>query len=62
MNNISIKRNVVGNLVGRLYAALISFAVVPIYMRLLRPEGYGLVGLFVTLQTVVTLLDFGLSP
>ena len=61
MNNISIKRNVVGNLVGRLYAALISFAVVPIYMRLLRPEGYGLVGLFVTLQTVVTLLDFGLS-
>lgn len=62
MKSVSIKRNVVSNLASRLYAALISFAVLPLYMRLLSPEGYGLVGVFVTVQNVVMLLDLGLSP
>ncbi len=62
MKSVSIKRNVAGNLAGRLYAALVSFLVVPFYLDFLGAEGYGLVGVFITLQTVVMLLDLGLSP
>src|SRR5687768_7230499 len=35
--------------------------VVPVYLRLLGTEGYGLVGIFTTLAVAATALDFGLS-
>lgn len=62
VKSASVKRNAISNLASRLYAAGLSFFVLPLYLRLLTPEGYGLVGVFVTLQNVVMLLDLGLSP
>ena len=56
------KRNVVGNLLGKAYAACMSFAFVPIYINLLGPDAYGLIGTYVSLQVIVALLDMGLSP
>ena len=56
------KRNIISNLIGKCYVAVMSFLFVPIYLRLLGAEAYGLIGLYVSLQAVVSLLDMGLSP
>jgi O-antigen/teichoic acid export membrane protein len=53
--------NVVANYVGRAWAAVLLIVLVPIYVRLLGIESYGLVGFLATLQTLVALLDCGLS-
>lgn len=56
-----VMRDVLVNLTGKLWSALVSFFFVPFFTRLLGVEAYGLVGLFTTLQTVLLLLDFGFS-
>ena len=57
-----VKRNVIANVVGKLWVAGINFAVLPVYARLLGLEAYGLVGLFASIQVLLMLMDFGLSP
>lgn len=59
---MSIKRNIVANYVGQLYAALIGILLVPIYVRYMGLEAYGLVALYTVLQGWFMLLDMGLSP
>lgn len=44
------------------WAAALGFAVVPIYLRMLGIEAYGLIGFFVTLQALFQLLDMGIAP
>ena len=58
---MSIKRNILANYVSQLYAALIGILLVPIYVRYMGLEAYGLVGLYTMLQGWFTLLDMGLS-
>ncbi len=58
---MAIKRNIVANLFGRLWAALMNFAFVPLYIHFLGIESYGLVGFFVAIIAVFTVLDMGLS-
>lgn len=41
---------------------LIGLVVVPVYVRLLGVEAYGLVGFLAVLQSVVALIDLGLAP
>lgn len=57
----SLRKNVVANFVGNGLTALISLAVIPLYIRLLGIESYGLIGFFATLQAVFSLLDMGLG-
>jgi O-antigen/teichoic acid export membrane protein len=59
---MSIKRNILANYVGQLYAALIGILLVPIYVRYMGLEAYGLVGFYSMLQGWFMLLDMGLSP
>jgi O-antigen/teichoic acid export membrane protein len=42
--------------------ALIQFVCVPLYIRYLGIEAYGLVGFYVMLQATLRILDLGLSP
>ena len=56
------RRNVVGNLIGRGYVALLNVAFVPLYLHLMGAESYGLIGVYMSLQALVALLDMGLSP
>ena len=56
-----LKRNIIANFVGRGWTALAGFIFVPFYIKFMGVEAYGLVGFFVTLQTVFLLLDMGLS-
>lgn len=56
-----IKRNLIANFVGRGWAALMGIAFIPLYIKFMGIESYGLVGFFTTLQAVFVLLDLGLS-
>ncbi|RME71118.1 MAG: hypothetical protein D6776_10695 [Planctomycetota bacterium] len=54
-------RNVVANAAGTAGALVFALCFVPVYIRELGPEAYGLVGLFVTLLALASVLDLGLS-
>ena len=54
-------RNVIAGFAGASWSALLSLAVVPLYLRYLGHEAYGLVGVLVTVQGLLVFLDAGLS-
>jgi len=56
-----LQRNVLANFVGKGWAAVLGLAVVPLYIRILGIEAYGLIGFYITLQAVFAVLDLGLS-
>ncbi|WP_374667334.1 oligosaccharide flippase family protein [Ramlibacter sp.] len=58
---MSLHRNVVANGLGQGWVALMSVAFVPLYIRLLGIEAYGLIGVFAAIQAWLTLLDVGLA-
>ena len=57
----TLKLNIVANLGGRIVTALLGLAFVPIIVRLMGIEAYGLVAFFASLQAIFSLLDLGLS-
>jgi len=57
----SVRSNFAANLVGQAWVALIQLLVVPLYLKLLGIEAYGLIGFFVTLQITLQVLDLGLG-
>ena len=56
-----LKRNIIANFVGSGWTAIAGLVFVPFYIKFMGIAAYGLVGFFVTLQTVILLLDLGLS-
>ncbi|MDY6945385.1 MAG: oligosaccharide flippase family protein [Pseudomonadota bacterium] len=58
---MSLKLNIAANYVSQVYVALIGIALLPLYMRLLGAEGYGLIAFFSLLQAWLPLLDVGLT-
>lgn len=58
----STKVNVIANFVGNFWIAFLSIVFVPIYLHYIGVEGYGLIGVFSSIQALIVLLDFGLSP
>ena len=56
-----LSRNIVANLVGTFWTALMGPALISVYVRFMGIEAYGLVGILTTLQAAFTLLDLGLS-
>lgn len=59
---MTVQRNFVSNFIGSSAAALILLLVTPVYLRYLGPEAFGLIGVFITLTGIATLLDMGLTP
>ena len=57
-----LKRTVLMSYVGQVYVALIALAAMPLYLRYLGAEAFGLVGFYVMLQAWSQLLDMGLTP
>lgn len=53
--------NVVANYIGQVYIAIVGIAVVPIYLSKLGSEGFGLVSFFTLLQSLLVVLDLGIS-
>ena len=56
-----LKWNVAANLAGNAWSGLISLIVVPIFIHYIGIEGWGLIGFFVILQSLLALADMGLS-
>lgn len=58
----SIKRNLIVSYVSQGWVALMGVAFVPLYIRYLGIEAYGLIGAFSVLYSLLVILDFGISP
>lgn len=56
-----VRKNIIANLTGSGWVALMSFAFVPLYIHFMGIESYGLVGFYLTLQALFAVLDMGLT-
>jgi O-antigen/teichoic acid export membrane protein len=59
---MSLKRNILANYASQLYVTIIGIVMVPLYIKYMGSEAYGLVGFFSMLQAWFGLLDMGLTP
>lgn len=56
-----LKQNIAANFAGNIWQAIMSLAFVPLYIKFMGIESYGLIGIFATLQGVFAILDMGIS-
>ena len=57
-----LKRNLIANYIGQGWTALMGLAFVPLYIKYLGIESYGLIGIFAVLTAWLSLLDMGMTP
>ena len=62
MVSLSLKKNIFSNYISQIYVALIGILMLPIYIKYMGAEVYGLIGFFTMLQACFSLLDLGLTP
>lgn len=56
-----LKTNIAANFAGNIWQALMGLAFIPLYVKFMGVESYGLIGIFATLQGLFALLDMGLG-
>src|SRR5947209_15280109 len=56
-----LERNTAANLGGTIWSVMLGLVCVPLLIRFLGAEAFGLVGLFLTLQSIFALLDLGVG-
>lgn len=59
---MSLKKNLAANFLGQGWSGIIGLAFIPIYIKYLGIEAYGLIGLYALLQAWLGLLDMGMTP
>jgi O-antigen/teichoic acid export membrane protein len=59
---VSSRRELLANFAGQFWVAAMGFAFVPLYLRYLGVEAYGIIGFMATLQAWTSILDLGLTP
>lgn len=59
---MSVNRNIAAGFLGNTWTALVQIAFVPLYIRILGMEAYGLIGVYAFLQVSLSFLDMGLTP
>ncbi len=57
----TVTRNLIANYTGRIWTGLISLVFVPLYIKFLGIEAYGLIGIYLSLMALLSVLDMGLS-
>lgn len=57
-----LKRNLIANYLGQGWVALMGLVFIPLYIKYLGIEAYGLIGLFAVLTAWFSLLDMGMTP
>lgn len=62
VQRVSVKKNIVANYFGAGWTVLMSLAFIPVYIKYLGIEAYGLIGIFTVLQAGLALLDMGMAP
>ena len=56
-----VRQNIIANFAGRGWTVLIALAFVPIYLRFLGIEAYGLIGIYTTITVLAGPMDLGLT-
>lgn len=59
---MSLKRNIIASYAAQIYVTLVGILILPLYLKYMGAEAYGLVGFFAMLQAWFNLLDMGLTP
>ena len=59
---MSVKANVVANYFSQGYMAVMGFVFVPVFIKYLGIEAFGLIAIFTVLQSSLALLDMGMKP
>jgi O-antigen/teichoic acid export membrane protein len=59
---LTLERNIFANYASQIYVTAVGIVMVPLYIKYMGAEAYGLVGFFAMLQAWFNLLDMGLSP
>jgi O-antigen/teichoic acid export membrane protein len=59
---VSLKFNIFASFLSQIYVTIVGIVMVPMYLRYMGAEAYGLVGFFSTLVIVFGVLDLGLTP
>jgi O-antigen/teichoic acid export membrane protein len=59
---MKLVRNVGVGLANSVWTAALGLAVVPLYLKYLGIEAYGLIGFFATMQALFQILDLGMAP
>jgi O-antigen/teichoic acid export membrane protein len=54
--------NLIANYIGKSWAMLVTLIATPLLINILGIESYGLIGFYMTLYSLINLLDFGISP
>lgn len=57
-----VKRNTLANYISQFYVTFCGILVLPLYLKYLGAESYGLVGFFSALQVWLSIIDLGMSP
>jgi len=57
-----LSRNLLAGIANSGWTALVNLIVVPLYLKYLGIEAYGLIGFYTTTQVLLSLLDLGLAP
>lgn len=58
----SVKFDLLSNFAGTGWSALMQLAFIPLYIKFMGIEAFGLIGFYLALQGMFQILDFGLSP
>jgi O-antigen/teichoic acid export membrane protein len=58
MNRIT--RNVIANTLGGVWSIVLGLIAIPLQIRLLGAEAYGLIGFITTMQFILVVFDLGL--
>lgn len=59
---MSLKHNIIANYTSQIYVAGIGILILPLYIKYMGVESYGLIGFFSMLQVFFAMLDLGLTP
>ena len=58
---MSLGKNIVVNYIGRSWSSILAIALIPVYIKFMGIEAYGLVGFFATITSIMGLLDLGIG-
>lgn len=61
LQTTSLKANIVANFSGNALMAILNMLFIPIYLKYIGSEGYGLIGVFASVQSILYVLDSGFS-
>lgn len=59
---LSLNKNIIANYTSQLYVTAVGILILPLYIKYMGAEAYGLVGFFTMLQALFSMLDLGLTP